>query len=67
MDATPPVPASHALAGESASGAECGLPPPGTTRLSAGRPQRDREEVWRWRDPGPFLVEALRWFGVLRR
>jgi predicted ATP-grasp superfamily ATP-dependent carboligase len=26
------------------------------------RPGRDREEIWRWRDPLPFLVETLRWF-----
>lgn len=25
------------------------------------RPGRDREEVWRWRDPAPFVVETLRW------
>ncbi len=30
------------------------------------RPGRDREEVWRWRDPAPFLVETLRWARVLR-
>jgi len=24
-------------------------------------PGRDREEIWRWRDPLPFLVETLRW------
>jgi predicted ATP-grasp superfamily ATP-dependent carboligase len=29
------------------------------------RPGRDREETWRWRDPAPFLVEALRWAGML--
>jgi len=23
-------------------------------------PSRDREEIWRWRDPGPFLIESLR-------
>jgi len=27
-------------------------------RLRAGD---DREEVWRWRDPMPFLLESLRW------
>jgi predicted ATP-grasp superfamily ATP-dependent carboligase len=30
------------------------------------RPGRDREEIWRWRDPAPFLVEALRWAGMIR-
>ena len=30
------------------------------------RPGRDREEIWRWRDPGPFLLESLRWIGVAR-
>jgi predicted ATP-grasp superfamily ATP-dependent carboligase len=25
------------------------------------RPGRDREEVWRWRDPRPFALETLRW------
>jgi predicted ATP-grasp superfamily ATP-dependent carboligase len=30
------------------------------------RPGRDREEIWRWRDPGPFLLESLRWMGVAR-
>ena len=29
--------------------------------------QRDRTEVWRWRDPLPFLVESLQWLGVLTR
>jgi predicted ATP-grasp superfamily ATP-dependent carboligase len=27
--------------------------------------RRDRGEVWRWRDPVPFLVETLQWLGVL--
>ena len=27
------------------------------------RPGRDREEVWRWRDPAPFLLESARWLG----
>ena len=27
-------------------------------------PGRDRCEVWRWRDPAPFVVETLQWFGV---
>jgi predicted ATP-grasp superfamily ATP-dependent carboligase len=30
------------------------------------RPGRDREEIWRWRDPAPFVVEALRWAGMLK-
>lgn len=30
------------------------------------RPGRDREEVLRWRDPAPFLLESLRWLGVAR-
>lgn len=30
------------------------------------RPGRDREEVFRWRDPAPFLLESLRWLGVAR-
>lgn len=29
-------------------------------------PVRDREEIFRWRDPGPFTVETLRRLGVLR-
>lgn len=29
------------------------------------RPGRDRSEVWRWRDPAPFLVETLQWFGLV--
>jgi len=29
-------------------------------------PGRDRCEVWRWRDPGPFLVETLQWFRLLK-
>ena len=28
-------------------------------------PRRDRSEVWRWRDPAPFVVETLGWFGLL--
>jgi predicted ATP-grasp superfamily ATP-dependent carboligase len=28
---------------------------------------RDRSEVWRWRDPAPFLVESLQWCGLLGR
>jgi len=30
-------------------------------------PGRDRSEVWRWRDPGPFVVETLQWLGVIPR
>jgi hypothetical protein len=26
-------------------------------------PGRDRCEVWRWRDPAPFIVETLQWLG----
>lgn len=29
-------------------------------------PRRDRSEVWRWRDPAPFVVETLQWLGILR-
>jgi predicted ATP-grasp superfamily ATP-dependent carboligase len=29
-------------------------------------PRRNRSEVWRWRDPAPFVVETLQWFGLLR-
>ena len=35
-------------------------------RFFSFRPGQDRWEVWRWRDPGPPLVEALRRFGMLR-
>jgi predicted ATP-grasp superfamily ATP-dependent carboligase len=28
------------------------------------RPGRDREEIWRWRDPGPFIAETLRRAGL---
>ena len=28
-------------------------------------PGRDRSEVWRWRDPAPFVVETLQWLGLL--
>jgi len=31
------------------------------------RPGRDRAEVWRWRDPAPFLVETLQWLRLLSR
>ncbi len=27
-------------------------------------PRRDRSEVWRWRDPAPFVVETLQWLGL---
>ena len=27
-------------------------------------PRRDHSEVWRWRDPAPFLVETLQWLGL---
>ncbi len=27
----------------------------------------DRSEVLRWRDPAPFLVESLQWFGIIPR
>ena len=29
-------------------------------------PRRNRSEVWRWRDPAPFVVETLQWLGILR-
>jgi predicted ATP-grasp superfamily ATP-dependent carboligase len=29
-------------------------------------PRHDREEIWRWRDPGPFMVETLRRMGMVR-
>lgn len=28
--------------------------------------RRTREEIWRWRDPAPFLVESLQQFGLAR-
>ena len=42
----------------------------GPARLQALRAflrgsHRDRSEVWRWRDPLPFMVETLQWFGLL--
>ena len=47
--------------------------PVGVSRLGAVaaflRPhlgRNERTEVWRWNDPVPFLVESLRWLGVLR-
>jgi predicted ATP-grasp superfamily ATP-dependent carboligase len=27
---------------------------------------RNREEIWRWRDPAPFLLESLQQFGLAR-
>ena len=30
------------------------------------RPGQDREEIWRWRDPRPFIVESVRRAGVRR-
>jgi predicted ATP-grasp superfamily ATP-dependent carboligase len=29
-------------------------------------PRRSREEIWRWRDPAPFLLESLQQFGFAR-
>jgi len=29
-------------------------------------PRRNREEIWRWRDPAPFLLESLQQFGLAR-
>lgn len=29
-------------------------------------PGRDREEIWRWRDPAPFILESLQQFGIGR-
>ena len=29
-------------------------------------PVRNREEIWRWRDPAPFLLESLQQLGVVR-
>ena len=54
------------------SPAELQLAPPFPTRREALRqffsftPRRDRCEVWRWRDPGPFVVETLRWMRLIR-
>lgn len=31
------------------------------------RASNDRSEVLRWRDPAPFLVESLQWFGIIPR
>jgi hypothetical protein len=28
--------------------------------------RRTREEIWRWRDPAPFLVESLQQLGIAR-
>ncbi len=30
-------------------------------------PGRDHNEVWRWRDPAPFVVETLQWLGLTPR
>ena len=30
------------------------------------RPGRDREEIWRWRDPAPFVLESLQQLGIGR-
>ena len=30
-------------------------------------PGRHRSEVWRWRDPVPFVVETLQWLGITPR
>ena len=49
------------------------LEPGAPSRLRAVRDflrvdlKHDRSEVWRWRDPGPFLVESLQWCGLLGR
>ena len=29
-------------------------------------PRRNREEIWRWRDPAPFLFESLQQLGLVR-
>jgi predicted ATP-grasp superfamily ATP-dependent carboligase len=29
-------------------------------------PRRNREEIWRWRDPAPFVLESLQQFGLIR-
>jgi predicted ATP-grasp superfamily ATP-dependent carboligase len=36
------------------------------TAVLRWRPGRDRAEVFRWSDPGPFVTETLRRLGVLR-
>ena len=52
------------------SAAALQLEAPSTSRLGAlveflrFRPGRDRAEVWRWRDPAPFLLETLQRLGV---
>jgi len=30
------------------------------------KPGRDREEIWRWRDPAPFVLQSLQQFGIGR-
>ena len=29
-------------------------------------PRQSREEIWRWRDPAPFLLESLQQLGLTR-
>jgi hypothetical protein len=29
-------------------------------------PRGNREEIWRWRDPAPFLLESLQQLGFAR-
>ncbi|HUL49070.1 MAG TPA: ATP-grasp domain-containing protein [Gemmatimonadales bacterium] len=49
------------------SARDLGLPPEDRSRLRAlrdflsTRPGRDRSEIWRWRDPAPFLLETTAW------
>lgn len=53
------------------SAAELQLEPGVGSRLRAVRDflrvglRHDREEIWRWRDPLPFLVETVKWLGAL--
>jgi predicted ATP-grasp superfamily ATP-dependent carboligase len=56
------------------SAAELQLEPSAPSRFEAlrqfltVRPRRDRSEVWRWRDPLPFVVETVAWLrSSLRR
>lgn len=52
------------------SAAALQLDAPSASRLRAlveffrFRPERDRSEVWRWRDPAPFVFETLQRLGV---
>lgn len=54
------------------SPAKLQLAPPFPSRFGALRqffsfaPGRDRCEVWRWRDPAPFVVETAQWIGLVR-